>query len=78
MKKARLILSVIALFSIIGGTTAFKAKKHSIQGIYICPAAGALPTTYITGYTLSGFGPTVTYATLIYTTCYATFIIRGL
>ena len=78
MKKARIVLAGIGLLAVIGGTMAVSAHKRSIQGLYFGTAAGTLPNTYRTGYTLSPAGSAITYATASYTTLHATFTTTAL
>jgi len=48
MKKARIILTVIAIFTIAGGAFAFKANRQTDK-IYAGCELGQFPSTYLTG-----------------------------
>jgi hypothetical protein len=47
MKKAKIMLSAIAIFAIVGGALAFNAKRTAVA-YYIAPDFGALPTLTLT------------------------------
>lgn len=62
MKKAKLILSAVAIFAVIDGSYAFKARTS--QGLWFGNAPGQLPTTYLTGYkTTTSTAGSLTFAT---------------
>ncbi|MCF6407518.1 hypothetical protein L3C95_31795 [Chitinophaga filiformis] len=52
MKKARVLLSAIAIFAVVGGAFAFKAKKnYSIVTYYVGTTSTLLPTRTISNAT---------------------------
>jgi len=79
MRKAKIILSAIAIFAVAGGAFAFKATRVTDR-VYYCPAPGESPTTTITGFKVTGvnIGAT-TFATSLTTgKCTITWVTAGL
>ena len=67
MKKAKIMLTVIAAIAIVSGALAFKAAKFT-SGYYTCDIVGDFPTTTVKKAVLTttpGHGTTIT-TTLIY------------
>jgi hypothetical protein len=48
MRKAKIILSAIAIFAVVGGAFAFKASRT--EDVLYFGQVGLLPTTFYTGY----------------------------
>ena len=44
MKKAKIMLSTIAIFALVGGALAFHAKKHALP-LYLCDDNGNITAT---------------------------------
>ena len=66
MKKAKVMLMVIAVFGIVGGALAFKAKKFNINTFYACGTVnsqlGCLLTTHLPYTTLEPVTTTILYS----------------
>jgi hypothetical protein len=68
MKKARIMLTAIAIFGVFGGALAFKAAKYG-SFVYSTTAAGLPATDRVVNYTLTP-APLVPTTTGYYTTIY--------
>ncbi|GAA3931374.1 hypothetical protein GO495_15720 [Chitinophaga oryziterrae] len=73
MKKAKIMLSAIAVLAVVGGAFAFKANKFNPGRTlyYINPGAACLPTTLTTvnwGTTTVTTGPATVFRSGFYTT----------
>jgi hypothetical protein len=76
MKRAKIALTAIAVFAVVGGALAFKARTASI--FYVPSTAGAacsVPTTYQLTTTLPGQGTLVSYSIAPTTTTCATYVV---
>jgi len=81
MRKAKVILSAIAVFAVVGGAFALKANRQSDKLYVGSGGVGAFPTTYITGYRLTplnGVGINYTATTTLTLPLVATKITAGL
>ena len=71
MKKAKLMLAAVAVFAVVGGSLAFKAKKFNGNQVFYALTAGHKATSILPDYTLgvAAFTPTLTgFYTVIETT----------